>query len=142
MRKQLCAVLAGLILLSLPVSSKAAQSMDEADFILPAMLTEICESAFEGGAAEVVKLSEKTRTIGKRAFADCTRLRQIYIPASVTDIAPDAFEGCGSGLIIFGEKKTAAETFAEDKGLTFVNTKAGISLDDDGDIVLPSVPLP
>lgn len=82
------------------------------DFVLPAQLTTIEESAFASAAFTVVKLPEGAKTIGSNAFANCAKLKQIYIPASVTSIADSSFTGCSSGLQIFGAEGSAAQRFA------------------------------
>ena len=89
------------------------------DFILPAALTTIETEAFAGGAFSYVKLSENVTAIQSRAFADCPKLRYIYIPEATTTIAKDAFSGV-SGLTIFGASGSYAEFFAQRSGYTFV----------------------
>ncbi len=69
---------------------------DEPDLILPASLTAIESEAFAGIAAE-----------------------SVFIPYTVTSIAEDAFEGSAIH-IIHGFPGTAAETFANEHGFTFV----------------------
>ncbi len=57
----------------------------------------IPKSAFELRADLVeVKLHDGLRTIGDKAFFQCTSLHRIMIPSSVTDIGNDAFHGCRS----------------------------------------------
>ncbi|MBQ9309161.1 MAG: leucine-rich repeat protein, partial [Clostridia bacterium] len=87
------------------------------DFVLPAALTEIDEEAFEGIAASVVKVPDKVKTIGSKAFANAVNLRQIQIPASVTSIAGDAFEG--TSVAIFGVENSYAHTWAVSHGFPF-----------------------
>ena len=65
-----------------------------------------------------MKLSEKTTSIGSRAFADCPNLTYIYIPAATKAIAADAFAGVNS-LTILGASGSYAETFAGLKHFTF-----------------------
>lgn len=88
------------------------------DFVLPASLTEIGEEAFSGCAFTYVKLSERTRSIGQFAFADCPNLRYIYIPAATTSIDRYAFAEV-TGLTIFGKAGSYAEAFADARGFTF-----------------------
>ena len=135
-----CLAVAALAAL-LPVGAQAVQGMDPADFTLPAALTELGVGAFEGMNAAVVELPARLTAIPARAFANCKNLRQIHIPASVTSIAGDAFTGCSSALTIFGEKDTAAKTFAKQKGFAFVDIKTGVSTNDEGDIIMPPAPL-
>jgi len=86
--------------------------MGTADFILPGALTEIENEAFVGGGMEIVSCPDGLKRIGVRAFAQCGKLRQIYIPPTVTSIADDAFEDCSAGLIIYCKAGSAAESFA------------------------------
>ena len=91
----------------------------EPDFILPAALTTIDAEAFKGAAFTYVKLSEQTTTIGENAFADCSLLAYAYIPEATVNIHPLAF-GDKTELTIFGKANSAAETFADEHGFTFV----------------------
>ena len=59
-------------------------------------------------------------SIADNAFADNKNLTSVTIPDSVTDIAPTAFNGCSSDLVVRGEAGSAAETFAKENGITFV----------------------
>lgn len=90
------------------------------DFTLPAALTEIGEEAFMGIHAERIQLHEGVTTIGKRAFANCSRLKSIFIPESTDQIAADAFAGAPADFVIHGSMGTYAETYAEANGYEFV----------------------
>ena len=90
------------------------------DLILPAAATTIGEEAFTGGAFSFVKLSDKTASIGSRAFADCPNLTYIYIPAATKTIAANAFTGV-DGLTILGASGSTAETYATAHGYTFIS---------------------
>ena len=105
--------------------SIAMNATDEkqADFVLPAFLTLIEESAFEGVAAASVEVSENVAAIEARAFADCKNLREITIPASVKEIDDHAFDGC-EGVTVYGTKGTEAERIANLCGFTFVDSGA------------------
>lgn len=94
------------------------------DLVLPSAITEIGDEAFTGGAFRFVELPKHAMSIGPRAFADCPKLRYIYICDEVTDIAADAF-GDKEMLTIFGVglpdgKKSAAQVYAEAHGFTFI----------------------
>ena len=86
---------------------------------LPTSLTAIEEEAFADGAFTSVQLSEKTTSIGKRAFAGCRNLKWIYIPETSTNIAADAFDGVME-LTILGKTGSAAESFATAHGFDFI----------------------
>ena len=96
------------------------------DFILPADIKMVDESAFEGTGVTVLCVPDGCESIGKNAFKGCAGLKQIFIPASVTFIDPDAF--IGRPLYIYGPKTkpgmmnpTAAWVFCQDsKFFTFV----------------------
>lgn len=81
-------------------------------FALPASLTIIEESAFEGIAAETVEISQNVVSIEARAFANCTSLREITIPATVLNIDPTALAGC-QNVTVYGTKNSAAEEFVQ-----------------------------
>ena len=93
--------------------------LTEADMVLPAGTILIEEEAFAGTGAERIRLPEGVMSIGTRAFADCLKLSGIYIPASCETIAEDAFAGTG-GLVIYGETESAAQEYAEQRGIVFV----------------------
>lgn len=61
----------------------------------------------------------KVTEIGSYAFRDCSSLTGITIPSSVTSIGDDAFCGCDK-LTIYGEKDSAAESYAKMFGIAFV----------------------
>lgn len=89
------------------------------DLILPDALTTIGEEAFAGGKFRYVVLSENTRTVDARAFAECSNLTYILIPNKDTVLDNQAF-GDLSYLVVFGQPDSTAETFAQDHGFTFV----------------------
>ncbi len=94
--------------------------MSAPDFILPDDLTHIEAEAFAGAKMTVVYIPDGVKSIGSRAFANCTGLTHIRIPASGTVIAEDAFQGVDpSQLTIFGASGSAAETFAGNAGISF-----------------------
>jgi hypothetical protein len=89
------------------------------DMILPSSLDTIGEEAFAGGAFKYVRLPEGATAIGKRAFADCPNLRDIYIPESTVSIMYDSFEGV-SELTIHGKEGSYAEFYAINCGYHFL----------------------
>lgn len=63
---------------------------------VPASVTEIAAEAF-AGHGEMEKLSfrgNQVETIGYRAFADCTGLKEVTLPDSVQSLGNGAFSGC------------------------------------------------
>ena len=66
--------------------------------------------------------------IGSNAF-NCEYVNAVYIPSNVTEIEPGAFGHyqknnnyyINSGFVISGTPSTAAETYANDNGFTFIN---------------------
>lgn len=88
------------------------------EMLLPAALTVIDAEAFYGIEASSVALGESVTSIGARAFANCKKLKKIYIPASVTSIDTTAFDGV-KGLTVYGIPGSYAESWAKGKGFTF-----------------------
>ena len=82
------------------------------DFALPDALSAIGDGAFAGVAARFVKLSERTTTISRRAFADCPNLAFIYIPEGTLTIDPEAFSGIHD-LTVIGKAGSPAEKYAD-----------------------------
>lgn len=87
--------------------------------MLPDDLIEIGEEAFEGIDADVVVIPGHCEEIGRRAFADCSSLTDIYIPKSVVTISRTAFAGCDESLVIHGAPGSVAQSFAETCGFFF-----------------------
>ena len=78
------------------------------------------ESAFQGCLSlYAVELNEGLETIQAISFAGCPNLKSITIPASVTSIANNAFFGCPEDFVIYGEAGSAAEVYANSKGIEF-----------------------
>ena len=82
---------------------------------LPRFLTEIGDEAFAGIASKKIVISDKTVTIGARAFADCPNLRFLVIPDSVQSISDDALDGC-SDVILVCSYSSDAPTWAQEHG--------------------------
>ena len=95
----------------------------EADFVLPAFLTLIEESAFEGIAAQSVEVTGNVTAIEARAFADCKSLKEITIPKTVLKIDDHAFDGC-ENVTVYGTKGTEAERIAALYGFSFIDPTA------------------
>ncbi len=67
----------------------------EGDYSIPATVTDIDESAFQGNfGISKVTLPDSIINIGFLAFADCPFLTGVNIPYKVTDIEHDAFMSC------------------------------------------------
>lgn len=79
------------------------------DFSLPASVTSIEESAFEGGAMAVIYIPDGCTSIGAYAFKDCKELVQIRIPSGCV-VDDRAFDGCGT-VYIFSENIEEMEAF-------------------------------
>ncbi len=65
-------------------------------------VTSIAESAFASNSrVKQVKIGEKVKTIGKKAFQYCFDLANINIPDSVESIGESAFAGCRNARTLF-----------------------------------------
>ena len=81
----------------------------------------IAEYAFDGcSQLTSVKMPETVMRIGDGAFNNCSKLASITIPDSVTRIGGGVFVNCSEDLIIYGYADTYAETYAGERGITFV----------------------
>ncbi len=70
---------------------------DETKYIIPASVTDISESAFEGCTSLTsLIIPNSVRRIGDGAFSYCHSLTSITVPDGVTSIGQWAFEGCES----------------------------------------------
>lgn len=85
------------------------------DFLMPDALAIIEEEAFANCAFRFVALSEKTTQLQNAAFANCYKLKYIYIPDACVSINKDAFNGI-SNLTILCEPGSYAEYFASHWG--------------------------
>lgn len=82
---------------------------------------------------ESIVIPDTVTSIGEGAFIYCGTLKEITIPASVTSIGNNAFayyvnqdiygDTDNEKFIIRGYKGTAAETYAKENGMTFVEIK-------------------
>lgn len=117
---------------------------------LPDTVTSLKRECFESCTAlESVRLSNNLTEIPERAFAICKNIKSLYIPDGVTKIGSYAFSNMSSlkaiylpketteinslafyktdSAVIYGYKGSAAETFAAENGLDFVDVDALLS---------------
>lgn len=85
---------------------------------LPTSVEVIEDEAFEGTALIRIELSDKTVSVGERAFADISSLREIRIPFSTKHISSNAFEG-SNRTTITAPANSYARAFARTHGLPF-----------------------
>lgn len=87
---------------------------------LNAKMQFIGNGAFRETRLQSLKLTSKVTFIGNRVFANCSKLKTIYIPASVKGVNPGAFHNCVSlrAIHVAGANKnyTSAEGVLYDKG--------------------------
>ena len=89
------------------------------DFVMPAALTTVGEEAFANCAFHFAALSQSTTELERNAFAGCTNLCFVYIPEACVWINRDAF-GTLTNLTILGTSGSYAQTYAQQKGYTFI----------------------
>ena len=65
-----------------------------------------------------ITLLNGVTAISTGSFRGCENLESVYIPASVTAIGTNCFDNCPK-LTIYGEKNSAAETFAAENNIPF-----------------------
>ena len=86
---------------------------------LPSALRDIEIEAFDGSGIGYIYCPDGVEQLGDRAFANCARLKRIRIPETVGNIADNAFAGT-TDVVIQGKKGSAAERYAFDHGMVFV----------------------
>ena len=87
---------------------------------LPAGVREIEGCVFSRcSSLKCIEIPGKARKIGEQAFKDCTSLERILLPKSVVEIGKDIFMGCSPDLVICGERKSAAQRYAQENGIQF-----------------------
>ena len=93
---------------------------------MPGTLKTICEEAFVQTDAQVIALPQSIASIGSRAFADSTALRQVICPGTNAEPAPDILQHSELAVMICPEGSACAERCWQ-SGVPFV-----LSLEDRG----------
>lgn len=90
------------------------------DVTLPGSLKKIGDRAFSScsNLKEIV-IPDGVEEIGDKAFFNSYSLEKIVIPASVTEIGDGIFMSGNSHLVIYGEKGSAAEQYAQKYEIDF-----------------------
>ena len=89
--------------------------------VLPEGLVEIGHHAFYHTEIESITIPSSVEKIGDSAFADCYMLESVIIPPTVKEIGYRAFGSWfDSPIVIYGAKGSAAETFAVENSLKFI----------------------
>ncbi len=69
-------------------------------------IEEVYQQAF-WGASNLVKIEwNNIKTIGNKAFSECTSLKELYIPSTIKTINDYAFEDCGITELTFEDNQT------------------------------------
>ena len=107
---------------------------------IPDKVSEIDNCTFEGCTGLIkVRIPENVTSINYNAFYNCKSLKKIYIPNSVISFDNTAFAKC-ENLTIYGEAGSAAETYANQMDIPFLNT-AALSINDIYDLELYTLSL-
>ena len=75
--------------------------------------------AFSGTGFSEITIPEGVTTIGDEVFSNCDNLVKVTIPKSVTKIGKWLFRDCPNKVVIYGEKDSYAETYANNKDIPF-----------------------
>ena len=89
-------------------------------YTVPSGVQIVGQAAFNYCDFSTVVLPEGVTTIESYAFEQCENLIAITIPSSVTSIDTGAFLRC-SNLVIYGVTGSAADTYAQTNGISFVD---------------------
>ena len=92
---------------------------------LPSTVKSIGEECFNSYKPYLIELNDGLERVGKQAFICNFANQSVKIPASVTEIGEKAFGYSDSGkkaenFTIYGYRETAAETYANENGFTFI----------------------
>ena len=92
---------------------------------LPSTVKSIGEECFNSYKPYLIELNDGLERVGKQAFICEFANQSVKIPASVTEIGEKAFGYSDSGkkaenFTIYGYRGTAAETYANENGFTFI----------------------
>ena len=90
--------------------------------MLPEQIKSVEEAAFANGCFNFISAPAGLQSLGARAFADCTALRDAFLPDTLTSISEDAFDNCPE-LIIHCPRNSQAEAFARAHGIPYILTK-------------------
>ena len=66
-----------------------------------------------------ITIPEGVTAIGDEVFMNCDSLVKVTIPKSVTKIGNNLFRDCPNKVVIYGEKDSYAETYANNKDIPF-----------------------
>ena len=102
---------------SLPTKYKSEKA-----FVLPPLLTQIGEEAFEGTAGEYVFLSDELVSIEGKAFSNMPFLQYVYISPFTEQIAADILYQT-LDVIIISAAGSFAEKWALQSGYRFIEAK-------------------
>ena len=98
---------------------KGCESLES--ITIPNSVTRIGDSAFSCCyGLTSIEIPNSVTSIGDSAFSCCYGLTSITIPNSVTDIGEDAFYDVAEDFVIYGEKGSYAEMYANDYDIPFV----------------------
>ena len=92
---------------------------------LPSTVKSIGEECFNSYKPYLIELNDGLERVGKQAFICKFANQSVKIPASVTEIGEKAFgysDSCkkAENFTIYGYRGTAAETYANENGFTFI----------------------
>lgn len=96
--------------------------------VVPEEVTGIGDSAFLFSKIKSIKLPEKLKSIGEKAFAGCHNLKELVIPDSVTSIGKEAFRNSGLETVRLPKKlKTLKEELFTGAELNSIDIPEGVT---------------
>ncbi|MCM1498688.1 MAG: leucine-rich repeat domain-containing protein [Clostridium sp.] len=89
---------------------------------IPDSVTSIGEETFMGcSSLASIRIPDKVSRIEEDTFNGCSALTSVDLPSGITDIAPRAFLSCPTGMVVYAEAGSYADTWARGAGYTVVN---------------------
>lgn len=113
------------------IGTYALHAPNVTEIVLPSTVTKVGKFACFGDkklTTVTIPAGSKLRTIGERAFEQCTSLKQIYLPDSVTAIGEGAFTKTGltSFRVPAGVKTIPSMAFRDTRSLQEINLPASV----------------
>lgn len=76
------------------IGNSAFENCSARKIVIPDSVEKICDSAFSGCCAEEIFIADGVETIEDSAFYECDNLKKINLPDSMSEFGDNVFNGC------------------------------------------------